>query len=186
MCALKDDVESVTVIERNREVIEMFKTLILPQFDSAIQEKITIIESDYYEFIKEHNIKQLYDYSFVDIHLGGTEAGKIYLLSEDILCSYDGEGEVHYWLEEGVHLKWQMGLVLAIYNKFIGGVTMQRSFEEAIRLSHHDKITSQIFMKAGGWVYQKVYTLGSVEEVCDIIFNEERYKMLAIYEEHLK
>ena len=65
MTAIKENVESVTIIEKSPEVISLFKKYILPQF-SAVKNKITIIEADAIEFME--NLEDgKYDYCFADI-----------------------------------------------------------------------------------------------------------------------
>lgn len=183
MCALKKEVESVTVIEGNPDIVEFFNQNILPQFGD-VKDKIKIITSDYYEYIDHHNIKELYDYSFIDIHFGGAQAPEIYCLSEEVLYHYKGKGEVHYWLEEGVHLKMKMGLALALYNKFVEKLSAEESLAMAWQFSLNDETTFRLFAKMSGWIYQNVYTLGSAEEAFHLIFDEHRYKMLAAYTGH--
>ena len=184
MCALKTEVESVTILEGNPDIIEFFNQNILPQF-GTVKDKIKIINSDYYEYIDHHNIKKLYDYSFIDIHLSGAQTPEVYCLSEEVLYHYKGDGAVHYWLEEGVHLKMKMGLALALYNKFVEGLSDEESLMMAWQCSLNDETTFRLFAKISAWVYRNVYTLGSSEEAFHLIFNPNRYKMLAAYTEHL-
>ena len=63
MVANKDNVKSVTVIERDKEVIELFKKYILPQIKN--KDKIKIIEEDCFSYL-EHFDSSI-DYAFIDI-----------------------------------------------------------------------------------------------------------------------
>lgn len=183
MCALKDEVESVTVIEGNSDVIDFFKQTILPQF-GEVQSKIKIIESDYYDYIDHHNIKVMYDYSFIDIHLSGAHAGDVYCLSEEVLYHYEGEGEVHYWLEEGVECKMQLGIAIGLFNKFVMNKSMEDAFNVCWGLYSPCEYSFRVMAKMCGWVYANVHTVSSVEEIKDLIFNPKRYRMLAAYTDH--
>jgi hypothetical protein len=60
----KDDVERVTVIERDPAVISLFRTHILPQFPHA--EKLEIIEGDALEYMGSEAGRK-YDYIFADL-----------------------------------------------------------------------------------------------------------------------
>ena len=63
--AQKENVSSVTVVERDENVIKLFCDVILPQFPN--KEKINIIQADAFEFAKQNYPKGIYDYVFTDI-----------------------------------------------------------------------------------------------------------------------
>ena len=64
MVSLKENVKSVTIIEKNSQIIKLFKENILPQFPN--KDKIKIINDD--AFIFAQNIKNKeYDFIFVDL-----------------------------------------------------------------------------------------------------------------------
>lgn len=186
MCALKEEVESVTVIEGNPDIIEFFEQQIFPQFESHIQDKITIISSDYFDYIDHYNIKQIYDFAFIDIYYGGSDAAAVYTLSEEVLYHYEGPCDVHYWLEEGIQLRIQIGLAFGLYHKFIAQISEEEAFQAIWAVSLGDEHTFRLFAKMIGWVYRNVYTLGTSEEAFRLIFDSSCYKMLAAYTEHFK
>ena len=64
MVHIKKEVESVTVAESDKNVIDIFKEYILPQFDHP--EKITIIHSDAYQYLDSLSGNE-YDYCFADL-----------------------------------------------------------------------------------------------------------------------
>lgn len=63
-CAEKPEVEKVTVIEKNKDVIQLFNKKILPFF--SYPEKIEIIESDGFKFM-ENPTKTDFDFIFCDL-----------------------------------------------------------------------------------------------------------------------
>lgn len=63
-CLCKENVSKITVIEKNKDVIRLFKENILPQFPR--QDCIEIIEGDAFDYFNESFVEQ-YDYTFVDI-----------------------------------------------------------------------------------------------------------------------
>ena len=62
MMSLKDDVKSITIIEKDKEIIELFKKALLPQFIN--KNKIKIIEDDAISYLNKNN---KYDYIFADL-----------------------------------------------------------------------------------------------------------------------
>ena len=52
MVSEKESVESVTIVEMNEDVIQLFKKYVLPQFKNA--EKIKIIKADAFEYAQQH------------------------------------------------------------------------------------------------------------------------------------
>ncbi len=76
MCALKEDVKSVTIIEKDERVIKLFKDNILPYFANI--EKINIIKEDAYVYLSKMN-DDMYDYVFVDIYHDAGDGKEVYL-----------------------------------------------------------------------------------------------------------
>ena len=123
----------------------------------------------------------MFDFAFIDIHYGGADAPEVYCLSEEVLYSYEGSCVIHYWLEEGVHLKMQMGLAMALYNKFIAKLDEEMALHVLWKICAQEERTFQLFAKIHGWVYRNVYTLGTSEEAFRLIFDDSRYKQLGAY-----
>lgn len=76
MAARCDGVESVTVVERDREVIELFRKMILPHFPTP--EKIRIVEGDAFEFA-DRLIDGEFDLIFTDIWHDPSDGVELYL-----------------------------------------------------------------------------------------------------------
>ena len=76
MASEKEEVESVTVVEMNRDVISLFKRNILPQFPN--KEKIRIIEADAFAFIEKQKDGS-YDTAFSDFWSGMDDGLDLYL-----------------------------------------------------------------------------------------------------------
>ena len=96
MAALKPDVESVTVVERNEGIIEFFKEKILPQFGEA-GAKIRVMQEDAFEFMPKVQDGE-YDFCFADIWNGLQEEKPFYALRNLCGSSYRGM-KMAYWLE---------------------------------------------------------------------------------------
>lgn len=92
MAALNENVESITVIERSKEVIELFDQ-IKNQFPNK---KINIINGDAFDYFNEQYLKQ-FDYIYVDIYQNNND-GRIMIekLLEQYLPPYD---KCNFWIE---------------------------------------------------------------------------------------
>lgn len=76
MASEKEKVESVTIVEMNRDVISLFRRNILPQFPN--KEKIRIIEADAFAFIEKQE-DGIYDTAFSDFWSGVDDGLDLYL-----------------------------------------------------------------------------------------------------------
>jgi hypothetical protein len=94
MAALNPEVQSITVIERSRSVIDLFESVFLPQFPKHIP--ISIIQGDAFNFFDEDYLND-YDYVFVDIWQSNDDG---YLLIEKLLGQYlPHHDKVDFWIE---------------------------------------------------------------------------------------
>ncbi|MBR6990485.1 MAG: hypothetical protein IKH95_11750 [Bacteroidaceae bacterium] len=96
MVSQKKEVEHITVVERDSSIIHLFKDYILPQFPH--KEKVSIIQSDAFEYMKKQMPKEKYDYAFVDLWHDSSDGLPLYLkarkLAEDIHQTH-----FLYWVE---------------------------------------------------------------------------------------
>ena len=92
MLTNKKNVSSITVVERNKENIALFKKHLLPLFSNKA--KITIIEDDAINFVK-HYFK--YDYIFADLWFDAEDGLEYYLKLSEI--EKKNNIEIDYWLE---------------------------------------------------------------------------------------
>lgn len=101
MCAAKDDVESVTIIERDESVITLFKEMLLPNFINP--QKINIVCADAYVYAEKEAPKEKFDYIFADIWhdpSDGVEAYQKFKALEH-LCP---NTKFDYWIEDTLKL----------------------------------------------------------------------------------
>lgn len=96
MVHLKDDVTSVTVVERQPEVIEIFEKYILPQFEHP--EKIRIINTDAFEYLEQLEDGK-FDYCFGDIWQNPEDGLEDYLRMKKIGNRFE-KTTFTYWIEE--------------------------------------------------------------------------------------
>jgi hypothetical protein len=118
MAAMKENVSSITVIEKDPTVIDLFKRYLLPFFPH--QEKIRVIEEDAFHYARSM-VKEHYDYSFVDLwHL--PEDGLELYLRMRRLEKYSPDTEWVYWVETSL-LSLLRRAVLVLLEEEIAGST---------------------------------------------------------------
>ena len=98
MASLKENVKSITIIEKDKKVIELFERYILPQFKN--KDKINIINEDAYIYA---STKPKFDYVFVDIWHDPSDGVSVYkkfkdLERPDVKYSYWIEDTIKYYL----------------------------------------------------------------------------------------
>ena len=65
MLARKKEVKNVIIVEKDKEIIDLFKSLIFPFFDH--KEKIVVIEGDAIKYLQNSEKKPRFDYIFADL-----------------------------------------------------------------------------------------------------------------------
>lgn len=99
MVSEKDDVESVTVVEINDDVIDLFNQHILPQFNN--RDKIKIIKADAFEYAQNNLSKGNYDFVFTDLWHDVSDGIDMYLKMKQ----YEKQNpNTHfmYWIEKSI------------------------------------------------------------------------------------
>ena len=92
MASLNENVKSITVIERSKEVIELFNQI----KDQFPNKDINIINGDAFDYFNQQYLKQ-FDYIYVDIYQNNVD-GRIMIekLLEQYLPPYD---KCNFWIE---------------------------------------------------------------------------------------
>ncbi|MBR2202357.1 MAG: hypothetical protein IJ894_16760 [Bacteroidales bacterium] len=101
MASGKRSVKSVTIVEKDSNIIELFKTELLPQFPNA--EKISIIEADAFEYAEKLSAEgaEHYDYIFTDIWHDTADGLAMYLKMKR-LNSKIRNTDFGYWIERSL------------------------------------------------------------------------------------
>lgn len=92
----KGEVESVTVVERDPDVIALFKEHILPQFPH--KEKIRIIQADAFVYMEKELPKARFDYFFADLWHDASDGLEMYLRLKNSEKNLHG-APADYWIE---------------------------------------------------------------------------------------
>ena len=107
MASLKEQVKSITVIERDNQVIQLFEQYILPQFQH--QSKVEIISMDAFEYLGKQMPSEKFDYAFVDLWHDVSDGLELYLKIKkmEYLCAHT---RFMYWIEDSLlsGFRWQI------------------------------------------------------------------------------
>ena len=117
MVSRKENVESVTVIEKDGKAIMLFKKYILPQFEHP--EKIHIVQSDAYRYAEKQMPQLNYDYAFVDLYHNVIDAISYYLRFR-ILARNIPQTEFSYWIEKTILCYFRRYLLLLMEESLKG------------------------------------------------------------------
>lgn len=111
MVSEKDDVEKVTIIENDENIINIFNNYLFKFFPH--KEKIQIIKNDAYKFTNENAHK--FNYIFVDLWHNPEDGLPIYLKFKAI----EKEGiQYFYWLENGLKAMYNRCLLTVVEEQF--------------------------------------------------------------------
>lgn len=99
MVSEKENVASVTIVESNEYVIDLFREYVLPQFKHA--DKIRIIRADAFEYAQEHMGKGQYDFVFTDLWHDVSDGMGMYLRMKEYENRSPGT-VFTYWIEKSI------------------------------------------------------------------------------------
>ena len=97
MVSLKEDVTSVTIVECEQEVIDLFQKYILPQFE--YKDKITIVKGDAVEYLRDMTDGE-FDYCFADIWRGVNDLEPYFAVKE--IGRNFKKTQMEYWIEDSI------------------------------------------------------------------------------------
>lgn len=96
MVSEKENVDSITVVEKSEDVIRLFKKHILPQFSKP--EKVNIVCSDAFEYAEKVMPAEKYHYAFVDTWRDASDGAPMYEKMKPLERLNPGT-EFSYWIE---------------------------------------------------------------------------------------
>ena len=164
MCSLKDSVESVTIVEYDRNIINLFKKHVLPLFPN--KEKIKIIQSDAFKFLKENNINELFDFAYMDIWHGPEDGLPFYIhfkkYEEHKKC------KIEYWLEDSI-IALARRCLLIVIEEVLNGAS-DKNF--MIKENDIDEVINDLYF------YTKDLTINSYDELHALLKKESLIDIL--------
>lgn len=117
MVSLKDNVKEVWIVEKDPDVIQIFKCFILPQFSH--KEKIKIIQEDAFKFAEGQMKKEAFDFAFVDIWHTPDDGLELYLKMKEKEKEIQGT-VFSYWIEKSLLAMLRRALVTLIQEETEG------------------------------------------------------------------
>ncbi|AZK49187.1 hypothetical protein EIM92_22810 [Paenibacillus lentus] len=99
MVSEKENVTSVTVVESNKHVIDLFRQYVLPQFKHG--HKIHIVQADAFEYAEEQMGKGKYDFVFTDLWHDVSDGMDMYLQMKQYEKQCPGT-VFTYWIEKSI------------------------------------------------------------------------------------
>jgi hypothetical protein len=137
MASEKDEVESVTVIEKSPEVIALFRRHILPQFSN--REKINIICADAFEYARDIMPGENYTYAFVDTWRDASDGAPMYERMKQYEPLSPGT-EFDYWIENFLISRLRALRFEELYRRVEAGeADAPQNFEEFIERLNNGK-----------------------------------------------
>lgn len=139
----KEDVTSVTVIERDESAISLFKEFILPQFDH--KEKIEIIRADALDYLEKNDPEENFDFMFADLWHDSSDGLGLYIKLKSIEKKQKREEKSslirRYWIENSIlsRLRW------LIYSETVGNGSTNlavSSYESLTKLLSNESLAS--------------------------------------------
>lgn len=157
---LKDDVESVTIVEFNKDVIDLFEKYIRPQFKT--DKKLKIIHGDALDFYNEEFLKQ-FDYVYVDFW-ESTEDGLIFytkLMEKKIDLPH-----IDYWIEDSMLYDLKYIVAPYLYTVYEGKSVMDF-------ISSIDGDSKELAKKANKYFKTRTDVIRTEDELLNIIHGKD-------------
>lgn len=128
MLSRKEDVKSITIVDDNEDVLSLFNTHILPQFEN--KDRIRTVKSDGLEYLKNSSLKA-FDHINVDIWYDTCDMIYPYLKCLEIERE-NPEVKFSYWLEEELKEGLQKSILCAISEFPTEGLLINRIGEDLV------------------------------------------------------
>lgn len=164
MALLKKEVNKITIVELDKDIIEIFNKFILPYFPQ--KDKIEIVEGDAIKYLANNNKK--YDTVFVDLWHSPEDGLPLYLKIKQIEKQYK-DTNFQYWLEKSI-IAYYRRFLLAIFEE----TTLRGFKDEDYRNTTNDVdlIINEIYAKTKNVTinnYDDLYNLLKDESIKSLI-----------------
>lgn len=154
MALLNDDVESVTIVERSPEVIQLFNTVLRPQFPQS--KEIKIIQGDAFDYFNEDTLNR-YDSVFVDIWQSNEDGLEmIERLLEQYLPPFE---QVDFWIESSC-----MEIMHALIFLVLKGILENKAYK------NKDPMINRIVGKINHYLHQIDETVECVNRLKELMY----------------
>ena len=96
MVSEKKNVSHITIIERDKDAISLFREYLLPQFPN--KNKICIVQADAFDYLNLEMKKESVDFAFVDLWHDVSDGLPLYLRLRKMEAAFPNT-EFQYWIE---------------------------------------------------------------------------------------
>ena len=162
MCATKDNVKSVTVVEKDQAIIDIFNKHILPLFE--FKNKIKIVHADAFDFGKKD--LSSFDYLFIDIWHNPEDGLPLYLRFKKLLKTK--QIKVAYWLEKSILAMYRRCLLTVVEESLLG--YKDSNYMKA--KNDYDRIINDLYFKTENMSFS------SISEIKDLLQDKELEKLI--------
>lgn len=152
MVSLKDNVNTITIVEKDPKIISIFKKVILPQFE--YKQKIIIINDDAIEYMKK--TKKPYDFTFGDIWHDAIDGVTLYIKMKQnekkMQCS-----KFNYWIEKTILYRIRYYIYIVIFDLMDG---LNKTYHESIL-----NIIKSYFLKLPKLDYEQYLSIDYIKNI---------------------
>ena len=164
MISLKEEVNHIVIIEKDKNVISLFKQYLLPLFKH--KEKIEIIENDAYEYLD--NLNKNYDYAFIDIYHNVGDGFPLYVKFKPYEKKFN-KTKFNYWIETSL-IAMLRRYVLTLYEEKVIYKYVDKDYLKAN--NNNDRFINKLYF------YLKDYEFNSANEFIEFLKDESLKKIL--------
>ena len=150
MMALKKEVKSITIIEKDPEIIALFNSLIWPSFKN--KEKINIVQDDALNYVSKKNNRVKYNYLFADLWHSPEDGLSLFVnLKRANRC-------IDCWLEVSMYALLRRCMITLIEE------TLHGSKDEDYRFAknYNDKVINKYYQKTKNLILEKEEDLNNL------------------------
>jgi predicted methyltransferase len=159
----KEDVDKITIIENDEQVINLFMKHILPKFPH--KEKIQIVKEDAFKYLEN---AASFDFVFADIWHNVGDGLKLYLLIKKYEATAPNT-KFEYWIETSLLAMLRRQTLTVFEEQYFGGLKEK----DYLRASNeNDQIINAIYFAT------KDYQINNAKDLHDLL-NEDSLKALA-------
>lgn len=172
MLSRKDEVTSITIVDNNQDVLDLFTTHILPQFDN--KEKVKVVNSDGLDYLKNTDLS-IFNNVNVDIWYDTIDMIYTYLRCLEIERN-NPTVNFSYWLEEELKFDIQKSILIATTRQdcVAGKENASLPVDSLANIpGHHflsDVIGKDLVCQTPIYSYEDLYELVDIKDLRSLLF----------------
>ena len=160
MLSLKNCVQSIVIVEKDQEIINLFNELIYPYFPN--KEKIKVIKDDAVEYVRRTQKQATYDYVFADLWHSPEDGLPLFVALKKINQNID------CWLEVSMYALLRRCMITLIEEQLNGSKEEDYKFAK----TYTDKVINTYYQKT------KNLSLERLSDLDNLLNNETLLSLL--------